>query len=178
MIRMLTCAASATATLALSTVGGARPHTPSVAPKFDTTSIPVAGRGTDLLTTAHVHSKDSTTTRMVQKSTEMVELTGDLVGRVLYQVTSIFDFVHGTMVNTGDQVFSGTVAGSAPLMLHDDKFRFDVNLKTGEEHGRVYLVNHITGPDIRCTLDVVGTGLNAQGNPTFTYNGRCTTARR
>lgn len=178
MIRVPILAASMTAALVLSAGGDDRPRTPSATPTLDTTSIPVAGSGTDLLTTALVHSKDSTTTRMVQKSTEIVELTGDLVGRVLYQVTSVFDFVNGTMVNTGDQVFSGTVAGSAPLMLHDDKFRFDVNLKTGEEHGRVYLVNHIAGPDIRCMLDVVGTGLNEQRNPTFTYHGQCTTVRR
>src|SRR5512133_2166127 len=140
MIRVPTLAAMMAA-LVLSTVGAGGPRTPSATPTLDTTSIPVAGSGTDLLTTALVHSKDSTRTRMVQKSTEIVELTGDMVGRVLYQVTSVFDFVQGTMINTGHQVFSGTVAGSAPLMLHDDKFRFDVNLKTGEEHGRVYLVN-------------------------------------
>ena len=44
---------------------------------------------------------------MIQKSTETVELTGDLKGRVLYHVTSVFDFVQGTLVNTGDQVYLG-----------------------------------------------------------------------
>ena len=62
-------------------------------------------------------------------------------------------------------MFSGTIAGSAPVMIHDDQFRFDVNLITGEESGQVYLFNHIAGPKVRCTLDVVGTGLNAEGNP-------------
>src|SRR6185369_5881556 len=47
------------------------------------------------------------------------------------------DFVHKMLVNTGNQVYSGTIAGSAPVMLHDDRFRFQVNLATGEEHGRV-----------------------------------------
>jgi hypothetical protein len=50
---------------------------------------------------------------------------------------------------------------------------FDVNLVTGEEHGRVYLLHHIAGPKVRCTLDVVGTGLNGDGNPTFDYTGEC-----
>src|SRR4051812_39244013 len=73
-----------------------------------TTRIAVAGTGVDLLTTALIHSKDNTPTGMIQKSTEIVELKGDLNGRVLYHVTSVFDFAHGTLVNTGDQVYSGT----------------------------------------------------------------------
>jgi hypothetical protein len=141
-------------------------------------TVAVAGTGVDLLTTALVHSKDSTASRMIQKSTEIVELTGDLTGRVLYQVTTEIDFVHKTLVNTGDQVYSGTVAGSAPVMLHDDRFRFQVNLATGEEQGRVYLVDHVAGPNVRCTLDVKGTGPNAQGNPTFTYRGECSMPAR
>ena len=48
------------------------------------------------------------------------------------------------------------------------------DLKTGRETGRVYLSDHIAGPRVQCTLDVVGTGLNPDGNPTFTYTGRCT----
>ena len=59
-------------------------------------------------------------------------------------------------------------------MIHDDGFRFDVNLVTGEETGRVFLFNHIAGPKVRCALEVVGTGLNAEGNPTFDYSGTCT----
>ena len=137
-------------------------------------TVAVSGAGVDLLTTALVHSKDSTASRMVQKSTEIVELSGDLTGRVLYQVTTEIDFVHKMLVNTGNQVFSGTVAGSVPVMLHDDRFRFQVNLATGEEHGRVYLANRLAGPSVRCTLDVKGTGPNAQRNPTFTYRGECT----
>jgi hypothetical protein len=93
---------------------------------------------------------------------------------VLYHVTSVFDFVHGTLVNTGEQVFSGTVAGSAPVMIHDDQFRFSVNLVTGAESGQVYLFDHIAGPKVKCQLNVIGTGLNADGNPTFTYTGACT----
>jgi hypothetical protein len=179
MIRPLTLVSTVTATLVLSSAAAcARLHAGSPPERATADTIAVSGSGVDLLSTALVHSKDSTNARMVQKSTEIVELRGDLVGRVLYHVTSVFDFARGTLVNKGDQVYSGTVAGSAPVMLHDDNFQFDVNLRTGEEHGRVYLVHHIAGPTIRCTLDVVGTGMNAQGNPTFTYHGQCTTPRQ
>ena len=136
-------------------------------------TVPVTGSGVDFLNTAIVHSKEITETGMTQQSTEIVELNGDLKGRVLYHVTSVFDFVHGTLVNTGDQVYSGTIAGSAPALIHDDQFRFEVNLVTGEESGQVYLFNHITGPKVRCTLNVVGTGVNREGNPTFDYSGEC-----
>ena len=137
-------------------------------------TIQVSGNGVDALNTAIVHSQQPTPTGMVQKSTETVELTGDLKGRVLYHVTSVFDFVHGTLVNTGDQVYSGTIAGSAPVMIHDDQFRFEVNLNTGQESGQVFLFDRLAGPKVRCTVAVVGTGLNGEGNPTFSYRGACT----
>src|SRR5258705_1337082 len=74
--------------------------------------VRVAGRGVDLLSTAIVHSKQTTATGYVQKGTESVDLEGDLRGRVLYHVTTVVDEVHGTLVNTGEEVFSGTVVGS------------------------------------------------------------------
>lgn len=77
-----------------------------------TTTVKVAGSGVDDLNHALVHWKKSTPTGLIQQSTEIVELTGDLRGRVLYHVTSVFDFVSGTLVNTGDQVYSGTIGGS------------------------------------------------------------------
>ena len=138
------------------------------------TTVAVAGSGEDHLSTAIVHAQETTPTGKIQKSTEIVVLNGDLKGFVLYHVTSVFDFTAGTLVNTGDQAFSGTVAGSAPVMIHDDQFRFRVNLATGEESGKVYLFDHIAGPKVRCQLDVVGTGVNGDGNPTFTYSGECT----
>jgi len=137
-------------------------------------TIQVSGNGVDALNAAIVHSQQPTPTGMIQKSTETVELTGDLKGRVLYHVTSVFDFVHGTLVNTGDQVYSGTIAESAPVMIHDDQFRFEVNLNTGQESGQVFLFDRLAGPKVRCTLAVVGTGLNGEGNPTFSYRGACT----
>lgn len=143
------------------------------APPSDSTTLHVAGTGVDMLSTALVHTSEPTPSGLVQRSTEIVELTGDLNGRVLYHVTSVFDFVKGTLVNTGDQVYSGTIAGSAPVLIHDDQFRFEVNLVTGQEAGQVFLFNHLAGPKVRCTLSIAGTGLNADGNPTFTYTGDC-----
>ncbi len=138
-------------------------------------TIQVKGSGVDLLNGAVIHSKQESATGLVQKSTEIVELTGDLNGKVLYQVTTTIDFVKQTLVNTGDEVFSGTIAGSAPVMIHDDQFRFDVNLATGEERGQIYLFDWIAGPKVRCTLHLVGPGhVNADGNPAFDYAGECT----
>jgi hypothetical protein len=136
-------------------------------------SVQVTGTGTDLLNGAIVHSKTQTPTGMIQQSTETVELKGDLTGRILYHVTSTLDFANDSMVNTGDQVFSGTVAGSDPVMIHDGRFRFHANLKTGADTGSVQLVDHIAGPWVKCMLQVIGTGRDADANPTFTYTGRC-----
>jgi hypothetical protein len=136
-------------------------------------SVEVTGTGTDLLTGAIVYSKRQTPNGMIQRSTETVELKGDLNGRVLYHVISTFDFANASLVNTGDQVFSGTVAGSDPVMIHDGRFSFHVNLKTGADTGSVYLVDHIAGPWVKCMLQVVGTGKDADANPTFNYSGHC-----
>jgi hypothetical protein len=137
-------------------------------------TISVAGSGFDDLANAIVHWQAATPSGTIQQSTEIVELFGDLRGRVLYHVTSEFDFVNGKLVNTGDQVFSGTIAGSRPVMIHDDQFRFEVDLLTGSDIGTVFLFDHIAGPKVRCTLHGVGTGLNGAGNPTFDYSGECT----
>jgi hypothetical protein len=136
-------------------------------------TVQVSGSGFDDVAAAIVHWQRPTPTGTIQQSTEIVELFGDLRGRVLYHVTSVVDLANGTLVNTGHQVFSGTIAGSLPVMLHDDQFRFEVNLVSGSESGRVLLVDHIAGPKVRCALDVVGTGPNPDGNPTFSYSGEC-----
>ena len=143
------------------------------APAADVNVVHVSGSGVDGLNSAIIHSKVTSATGLVQKSTEIIDLHGDLEGRVLYHVTTVIDFVKGTLVNTGDEVYSGTISGSDPVMIHDDQFRFDVNLNTGEESGDVYLVDPIAGPKVRCTLHVVGTGATPEGNPTFTYTGDC-----
>jgi hypothetical protein len=53
------------------------------------TTVKVAGTGYDDLKNALVHSQKPTATGMIQQSTEIVELSGDLRGRVLYHVTSL-----------------------------------------------------------------------------------------
>lgn len=114
----------ALAMLFISAVGARAIGEPSAAHSSDgTTTVKVTGSGFDDLNNAIVHWKKPTPTGLIQQSTEIVELTGDLRGRVLYHVTSVFDFVNGTLVNSGDQVYSGTIAGSAPVMIHDDQFR-------------------------------------------------------
>jgi hypothetical protein len=142
-------------------------------PPSGTRTVAVSGTGTDLLNGAIVYSKETTSTGSMERSTVDIELNGDLHGRVLYHVTTKVDAAKGTLVNTGDQVFSGTVAGSKPVMIHDSKFRFEVNLNTGAESGSVFLVDHIAGPQVRCELSVTGTGKTADGNPTFKYVGTC-----
>lgn len=137
-------------------------------------TIHVKGTGIDLLNSAIIHSKKTTPTGEIRKSTEIVELRGDLEGTVLYGVTTVINTKQGRLTNSGDQVFSGTVAGSEPVMIHDSKFIFSVNLKTGADHGSVYLTDRIAGPKVRCQLQVTGTGKSASGNPTFKYAGACT----
>ena len=134
---------------------------------------PVAGSGVHYFTSAIVHSQELTPVGQIQQSTETVDLAGDLRGRILYQPTSVFDFANGTLVNTGRQVFSGTIKGSAPVLLYDDEFRFDVNLATGATTGEVFLTDHIAGPKARCELKAVGTGMTREGNATFDYTGVC-----
>lgn len=43
-------------------------------------TVQVSGTGTDLLNAAIVHSKKPTATGVIQRSTEIVELSGDLTG--------------------------------------------------------------------------------------------------
>lgn len=135
--------------------------------------VPVSGTGTHYFTTAMIHSQEPTPTGQIQRSTDIVELEGDLVGRVLYHPVSEFDFAAGTLVNTGHQVFSGTILGSEPVLLLDDEFRFDVNLVTGETTGKILLNQTLAGPKIRCELTVEGTGSTDGGDATIGYTGEC-----
>lgn len=140
------------------------------------TTRSVSGSAVHFFTTAMVHSQTPTATGMIQRSTDIIELSGDMKGRVLYHPTSVFDFVNGRLVNTGNQVFSGTVLGSAPVLLHDDDFRFEVDLNSGGlESGEVHLSDRIAGPKIRCDLVAVGTGATTpEGNSIVDYSGTCT----
>ncbi len=120
-----------------------------------------------------IHETTETETGLYQRSTDTIDLRGDLNGRVLYQPETVIDFAAGTLVNTGNQVFSGTVLGVGPVLLHDDLFRFDVNIRTGETIGKVFLVDRIDGPVIDCVLEIVGTGFDENDNGLAEYSGRC-----
>ena len=119
------------------------------------------------------HSATPKPNGVTLRTTESVDLFGDLSGRVLYQPVTEIDEAAGLLVNTGNQVFSGTVLGSDPMLLHDDEFRVEVNLATGETTGRMYLTNRIAGPIVRCELEIVGTGFTPEGNGLADYSGRC-----
>lgn len=138
-----------------------------------TVERPVSGTGVHFVNTAIIHSREQTAIGVIQRSTETVDLTGDLTGRILYQPTTVVDFSTGTLTNTGRQVFSGTVLGSAPVLLYDDEFRFEVDLNTGAARGRVSLTDNIAGPKIRCELEIIATGRTAEDNITADYHGYC-----
>jgi hypothetical protein len=140
-------------------------------------TVLVSGEGVHFFTTAIVHSQEETATGMIQLSSDIVTLSGDLEGHILYHPTSIFDFAAGTLVNTGTQIFSGTILGSEPVILHDDRFRFEVDLATGATTGAVHLGRSNDSPHqghwYVCDLEITGTGLTPQGDATFAYSGTC-----
>lgn len=146
--------------------------------KASAQSFAVSGGAKHFLSTAIVHSQEPTDTGMIQRSTDIIELTGDIAGYVLYHPISVFDFEENTLVNTGTQIFSGTVAGSAPVILHDDSFRFEVDLGTGTVNGAVYLGRSKDAPHpgtwYECTLAIVGTGVTPEGDTLSDYSGECT----
>ncbi|MDJ0908642.1 MAG: hypothetical protein QNI99_05590 [Woeseiaceae bacterium] len=163
-----------TAILATLFIGTASAGEPALAEREARSGwVPVSGTGIHYFTSAIIHSQRPTENGYVQRSTDIIELRGDLVGSVLYHPRSVFDFVNGTLVNTGHQVFSGTILGSAPVLLHDDEFRFEVNLFAGETEGWVYLVDRIAGPRIRCQLRISGVGAEPGQDAEVAYTGRC-----
>ena len=135
--------------------------------------VAVSGTGVHYFSSAMIHSQSYTRTGLIQYSTDTVELDGDIKGRVLYHPKSVFDFDAGTLVNTGNQVFSGTVLGSKPVLLHDDSFRFDVNLFTGETRGVIFLEERLAGSRIRCRLEAFGTAGAPGEDVTINYTGFC-----
>ncbi len=140
----------------------------------------VSGSGVHYFSTAVEHSRRDKANGEIVRSTEIVELTGDLNGKVLYQPRSVFDYAAGTLVNTGHQVFSGTVLGVGPVLIHDDEFRFKVSLfPPFETVGRVYLVDRIAGPRVRCHLRIAGTGvMTPEGDAMIDYTGKCRFGRK
>ena len=119
------------------------------------------------------HESRPTSQGEFRRTTETIDLFGDLEGRVLYQPETVINFAECSLVNTGNQVFSGTVLGEGPVLLHDDLFRFDVNICTGETVGKAFLVDRIDGPFVDCVIDIVGTGFTEEGNGLAEYTGRC-----
>jgi hypothetical protein len=140
-------------------------------------TFPVSGSAVLFASEAIVHSQESTPTGMIQKATEIVRLSGDLSGYGLYQTTRTFDFVNSSLVITGENLFSGTIAGSDPVILRSDESRFEVDLATGEEVGHVHLTRSNDAPDkgswYECDLVIVGTGRTPEGNLTSDYSGEC-----
>lgn len=140
--------------------------------------IPVSSSGLLLAPWTIVHSEEPTPTGVIQKSSSVVKLTGDVNGWVLFHATSVIDFVNGTIVNTGTQIFSGTIAGSAPVILHDDEFRFDIDLTTGATTGEIFFSRSGDAPDkggwYDCYWTMVGTGVTPDGNLTSESTGTCT----
>ncbi len=166
--RTLAITAGAAGGLMLASTAAAGGHGPE--------PFEVNGSGTHFFSDAIVHSQEETDLGTIQRSTDTIELTGDLHGYVLYHVTSEFDYSHGRLVNTGKQFFSGTVAGSAPVVMYDDEFRFEIDLETGETTGEVHFRRSKDAADghwYECDLDVVGTGLTESGDGTFVYTGTC-----
>jgi hypothetical protein len=142
-------------------------------------AVTVSGSAVHHFTTAIVHSAVPTDAGMIQRSTDIIALSGDLNGYILYHPTSIFDFANGTLVNTGTQLFSGTIAGSDPVILHDDSFRFDVDLSSGETVGQVHLRRSKDAPHrggwFECDLVIVGSGtMTPDGDAMVDYSGECT----
>jgi hypothetical protein len=140
-------------------------------------TIPVSGSAVDFASEAIIHSQESTPTGIIQKATEIVQLSGDLSGYGLYQTTREFDFVNSSLVITGENLFSGTITGSDPVILRSVESRFEVDLATGEEVGHVHLTRSNDAPNkgswYECDLVIVGTGQTPEGNFTSDYSGQC-----
>jgi hypothetical protein len=149
----------------------------SLSAAASTPPFAVSGSGIIFVGTETVHTAEPTATGLIQRSSIAGQLNGDLNGTILFNPTSVFDFVNGTLVNTGTQFFSGTVAGSDPVILYDDSFRFDIDLNTGETLGTVHLSRSIDAPHkgswFECDLVVVGTGITAEGDIMSDYSGEC-----
>ena len=135
----------------------------------------VSGTAIHYASTSWVHGNtfQPTDTGFTLISTDFVEIFGDIEGRAVFQPFTTYNGDEGTIVNTGHQVFSGTVLGSDPVMLYDDNFRFEIDLIAGETTGDIYLVNQIAGPKVRCIFSMQSTGQDAEGNNLSEYLGQC-----
>lgn len=141
-------------------------------------TFPVSATGVHYFSTAIIHSREPTTNGRIQRSTDIIKLSGDIEGYILYHPTSTFDTANNTLVNTGTQIFSGTILGSEPVLLHDDRFRFEADLATGAVTGEVFLGRSKDAPNeggwFECHLTVVGTGVTPEGDSLAEATGQCT----
>jgi hypothetical protein len=141
-------------------------------------TIPVSGEAIHFFTTQVTHSESPVDGGIIARTTDIIRLSGDVNGYILYHPTTEIDFSTQTLVNTGVQFFSGTIDGSEPLVLYDETFRFEVDLTTGETLGQVHLGRSQASPHPgrwwECDLEVVGTGMTPEGDGLATYNGSCT----
>ena len=119
------------------------------------------------------HKVTPTETGVILRNTESVDIFGDLHGRALYHPETVIDEAAGTLVNTGKQVFSGTVLGEGPVLLLDEFFRVEVNLVTGETSGMMLLIDPLDASRVQCVIRIFGTGMTPEGNGMADYSGRC-----
>lgn len=141
----------------------------------------VSGTGVHRFTESIIHQEATPDNGFTQRSTDVVELRGDVEGYILYHVTSVIDPVAGTLTNRGEQWFSGTILGSEPVVLHDDQFEFVVQLADGATVGKVFLRRSSDTAQSAvhaCDLDVVGTGeTTPSGDAVVNYTGTCVRRR-
>ncbi len=141
-------------------------------------TIPVSGEAVHSFTTSITHSESPVDGTIVTRTTDIIRLSGDVNGYVLYHPTTVVNPSTQTLVNTGVQFFSGTISGSEPVVLYDDSFRFEVDLASGETLGQVHLGRSQSSPHPgswwECHLEVVGTGMTPEGDGLATYAGTCT----
>lgn len=134
----------------------------------------VSGAGVHQFSTATQHSEVPTETGVKARSTDIIELSGDLAGKILYHPTTVVDAAAGQLTNTGHQVFSGVVLKGEPVLLLDDSFRFELDLASGALKGDVLFDETLAGPQTECRLTVTGAGDRTEaGDPKVTYEGEC-----
>ena len=142
------------------------------------TTISVSGEAIHYFTTSITHSESPVNGTIVARTTDIIRLSGDVNGYILYHPTTVIDPSTQTLVNTGVQFFSGTINGSEPVVLYDDSFHFEVDLESGETLGQVHLGRSQSSPHPgswwECELEVVGTGMTTEGDGLAAYTGTCT----
>ena len=141
-------------------------------------TLPVSGTATHYFSTAITHSETPVEGGTVNRSTDIIRLSGGLEGYVLYHPVTRIDFATQTLVNTGAQFFSGTIDGGEPVVLYDDTFRFEVDMATGSTRGEIRLRRSASSPHPEtwweCDLEATGTGMTAEGDGLAEYSGTCT----